>query len=90
MGLKILFGVFCLVFGINKFAGFLPMPDIPGDGGKLMTIYGTSGFMTIIGILEILGGLALISGKFVPLALTILTAIMFNALFFMLYMIWQE
>jgi len=82
MGLRILFGVFCLVFGLNKFIGFLPMPAIEGDGGTLMQIYGTSGFMTIIGILEILGGLALISGKFVPLALTILTAIMFNAFLF--------
>ena len=82
MGLRILFGVFCLIFGINKFAGFMPMPDIPGDGGVLMGIYATSGFMAIIGVLEILGGLALVTNKFVPLALTFLTAVMFNAFVF--------
>jgi len=82
MGLRILFGLFCLIFGLNKFIGFMPFPPIPGDGGTLMGIYATSGFMKIIGMLEILGGLALLVNKFVPLALTILIAIMFNAAIF--------
>ena len=82
MGLRILFGVFCLVFGLNKFLNFLPFPPIPGDGGTLMTIYFTSGFLKIIGVLEIIFGLALIVGKYVPLALTVLGAIMFNAFLF--------
>ena len=82
MGLRILFGVFCLVFGLNKFLGFMPFPAIPGDGGTLMGIYATSGFLKIIGVLEILGSLALLLNKFVPLALTILVAIMFNAFLF--------
>jgi len=82
MGIRILFGVFCLVFGLNKFLGFMPFPPIPGDGGTLMTIYATSGFMKIIGVLEIIFGLALILGKFVPMALTVLGAIMFNAFLF--------
>jgi len=60
----------------------MEFPAIPGDGGTLMGIYITSGFMKIIGILEILGGLALIAGKFVPLALTFMIAIMFNATVF--------
>ena len=82
MGIRILFGVFCLIFGLNKFLNFLPMPSIPGDGGTLMGIYATSGFMKIIGVLEILGGLALVVNKFVPLWLTVLVAIMFNAFIF--------
>ena len=82
MGLRIVFGLFCLIFGINKFAHFMEFPTIPGDGGTLMGIYVSSGFMKIIGIFEILGGLALIAGKFVPLALTLMIAIMFNATVF--------
>ncbi len=82
MGLRILFGLFCLIFGLNKFIGFMPFPPIPGDGGTLMGIYATSGFLKVIGVLEILGGLALLVNKYVPLALTILIAIMFNAALF--------
>lgn len=82
MGIRILFGLFCLIFGVNKFAPFLPMPEIPGDGGTLMGIYATSGFLKIIGALEIIGGLLLIVGKYVPLALTFMIAIMFNAAIF--------
>lgn len=82
MAIRMLFGLFCLIFGLNKFMGFLEFPTIPGDGGTLMSIYFTSGFLSIIGILEILGGLALLVNKFVPLSLTILIAIMFNATLF--------
>lgn len=82
MGLRIFFGLFLVVFGLNKFMGFLVFPEIPGDGGELMRIYAVSGFMKIIGVLEILAGLALILNKFVPLALTVAVAIMLNALIF--------
>jgi len=79
LGLRILFGLFVLIFGLNKFIGFIPVPAVPGDGGTLMSIYASSGFLKIIGVLEIVGGLMLLSGKFVPLALTFMIAIMFNA-----------
>ena len=82
MGIRILFGLFCLIFGINKFANFLPAFEIPGDGGVLMGIYMSSGFMKIIGVIEVIGGLALLINKYVPLALTFLIAIMFNAFLF--------
>jgi len=58
------------------------MPEVLGDGATLMGIYFSSGFMKIIGVLEILGGLALIINKYVPLALTVLVGIMFNALIY--------
>ncbi len=80
--IRIVFGVFCLVFGLNKFIGFIPLPPIEGDGGELMRIYAQSGFMKFIGILEIVFGLLLIIGKYIPLATTVLGAIMVNALVF--------
>ncbi len=80
MGLRILLGLLVLIFGLNKFLHFIPIPPTPGDGGELMRIYASSGFLSLIGILEILGGLALLTNKFVPLAL--IAAIMFNAAVF--------
>ena len=82
MGIRILLGVMMVIFGLNKFAGFMPMPEMSGDVASLMTIYGKSGFMSLIGVLEIVFGAALLAGKYVPLALTFLTAILFNAALF--------
>jgi len=82
MGLRILFGLFVLVFGLNKFLNFIPFPPMEGDAATLMGIYYTSGFLKLIGILEVLGGLALLLNKYIPLSLTVLVAIMFNAAVF--------
>ena len=80
--LRILLGVFMVTLGLNKFLVFIEIPSPPGDGGELMRIYITSGFLKLIGVLELLGGIALLIQSFVPLALTVLTAIMFNAAIF--------
>ena len=81
-GIRILLGVMLVVFGLNKFLGFMPMPEMSEDANALMAIYGKSGFMSLIAVLEIIFGIALLAGKYVPLALTIITAIMFNAAVF--------
>lgn len=80
--IQVLLGLFMLILGLNKFLVFIEIPNPPGDGGQLMQIYISSGFLKLIGVLEILGGIALLANKFVPLALTLLTAIMFNAFLF--------
>lgn len=53
-----------------------------GTAGQLMSIYVESGFMKMIGGLEILIGISLLMQKFVSLSLTILAAIIFNAVVF--------
>ena len=79
MILRLLLGAMMLLFGIDKFFQFLNVPPIPGDGGKLMDIYARSGFLTILGVLETLAGIALLVNRFVPIALIITIAILFNA-----------
>jgi len=53
-----------------------------GDAQTLMGIYASSGFMKLIGVIKILSGLLLISGKYVSLGLTFIVAIFFNAALF--------
>ena len=77
--LALLLGLFMIAIGLNKFLVFTAIPNPPGDGGALMEIYLTSGFLKLVGILEILGGIALLMHRFVPLGLVLITAIMFNA-----------
>jgi putative oxidoreductase len=88
LGLRILVGLAMVVFGLNKFLNFMPQPE-PGAMGEQMvqlgTLLGSSPFMKIIGLLEILGGVALLVGKYVPLALTLLVAVMFNAFLFHMF-----
>lgn len=77
--LRILLGILMLVFGLDKFFHFLTLPPIPGDGGTLMEIFARSGFLNIIGVLETLAGIALLTNRFVPFALILTIAILFNA-----------
>ena len=79
MILRLLLGAMMLLFGIDKFFQFLNVPPIPGDGGILMEIYTRSGFLTILGVLETLAGIALLVNRFVPIALIVTIAILFNA-----------
>ena len=77
--LRLLLGALMLIFGLDKFFHFLTLPPIPGDGGVLMDIFARSGYLTIIGVLETLVGIALLANRFMPIALTITIAILFNA-----------
>ena len=63
----------------------MPMPEMTGNAAEQMRIYGQSGFMNIIGILEILIGASLLTNKYVGLGLTFAVAIMFNAALFHLF-----
>jgi len=80
--LRVLLGLFMLIVGINKFLNFIPMAVPEGDFAQLMGVLESSGFLKLIGVLEILIGIALLFGKWVPLALIFSVAIMFNALVF--------
>jgi len=80
--IRILLAVFMLIFGLDKFLHFVPIPPVEGVGGELMSIYAESGFLYLIGTLQIISGIALLIKKYVPLALIVIVAIMFNALVF--------
>ncbi len=68
---RLLLGLVFVVFGANYFLNFFAMPG-PAEGTPaamfLGAIYG-SGMLTLIKVLEIAGGVLLLSGRFVPLAL---------------------
>ncbi|MEM9329666.1 MAG: DoxX family membrane protein [Bacteroidota bacterium] len=80
--LRWLLGLIMVIIGLNKFLVYIEIPGPPGDGGELMRIYITSGFLKLVGVLECLGGAALLLNKLVPTALTFISAIMFNAAVF--------
>jgi len=79
LGLRILFGLMLLAFGLNKFLGFMPPPELTEEAGAFMGALAQTGYMLpMIGIVEALAGLALLSGLFVPLMLVILAPVSVN------------
>ena len=79
---RILLGVIFLVFGLNGFLHFLlPKGEIPPLALQFFGALGSTGYMSVIFALQILGGLLVLAG-FVPLGLTILVPIIVNILLF--------
>ena len=84
---RILLGLVFVVFGSNAFLHFLPMPPLPqGVTGEYLHAFFASGYVYVIGAFQVIGGLLLLIGRFVPLGLTILAAIIVNIWAFHLLM----
>jgi uncharacterized membrane protein YphA (DoxX/SURF4 family) len=80
---RVLLGLIFIVFGSNAFLHFIPMPPLPqGLAGDYIRVFSTSGYVYVIGAMQVVGGLLVLIGRFVPLGLTILAAIIFNILVF--------
>jgi putative oxidoreductase len=80
---RILLGLIFVVFGSNAFLHFIPMPPPPQNlAGDYVRVFISSGYVYVIGGLQVLSGLLLLIGRFVPLGLIILGAIIFNILVF--------
>ena len=79
---RILLGLIFLVFGLNGFLNFLHLPIPPGPAGQYMGLLFASHYVMVVFVLEILGGVLLLSGQFIPLALVLLGPVIFNILLF--------
>ncbi len=72
-------GLPLVVFGLNGFLQFLPMPPLEGDAAAFMGGLAATGyFFPLLKGTEVLAGLALLSGRGVPLALTVLAPIVLH------------
>ncbi|WP_044399786.1 DoxX family membrane protein [Lacinutrix sp. Hel_I_90] len=82
--LRILLGLFVLVFGLNKLVpgGFLPMPETSGDAAAYFTALMNSKTLMLVAVVEVLAGLALIFNKFGALFALILMSVSVNAVLF--------
>jgi len=85
--IRILLGLVFVFFGSNGLLHFLPMPPLPqGVAGEFLHAFLASGYASVISAFQVLGGLLLLIGWFVPLGLTILGAIIVNIWIFHLLM----
>ena len=84
---RYLLGFLFTVIGLNGFFHFLPMPP-PANPLALqyLTVVTASHYMVLIFLLQLIAGLLLLANRFVPLALTLLAAVLFNILLYHLTM----
>ncbi len=85
---RVLLGLLFIVFGSNAFLKFLgPPPPMQGQAGAFITALMSSGYIYVIAVLEVLGGLCLLLGaRFVPLGLTLLGPVIVNIVLFHVFL----
>ncbi len=82
MVLRILLGLFVLVFGLNKFLHFIPMGEMSQEAGAYFGALVSTKTLTLVAVVEIVAGLALIFNKFGALWALILMSVSINAVLF--------
>ena len=75
---RVLLGLAFVTFGLNFFVPFLPAPThaMPPEAGMLAGGLAASGLFTLIKIVEVAAGLALVVNRMVPLALALLAPVL--------------
>jgi len=80
---RLLLGLIFVIFGINILFPFLPMPPMPpSDATTFATILMQHKYMAFVGVIQLVSGILLLVGRYVPLALTLLGPVIVNILLF--------
>lgn len=84
---RVLLGLVFVVFGSNGFLQFLPMPPLPHNiTGDFLRAFFVSHYIYAVAACQVLGGLLLLIGRFVPLGLTILGPVIVNIVLFHIFL----
>src|ERR1700756_5928391 len=83
---RCLLGLIFLTFGLNGFLHFIPMPPPTGVAAQFLGAIFISRLYVVLFLLQIVPALLLLANRYVPLALTILGAIVFNILCIHIFM----
>jgi putative oxidoreductase len=79
---RFLLGLIFLVFGLNGFLHFIPMPPPSGVAGQFLGAMFVSNYLLVVSGLQVISGALLLINRYVPLALAILAPIIVNILLF--------
>src|SRR2546430_55549 len=85
---RVLLGLMFVVFGSNIFLQFIPMPKTPPPPLALNFAKALmeSHYMLVVGALQVIAGLLLLIGRFVPLGLALLGPVIVNILLFHIFL----
>ena len=77
-----LFRSIFLVFGLNGFLNFIPMPPPGGIAGQFMGALYASHYLWVIFAFQLVAGMLLLVNRYVPLAVAVLAPVIVNILTF--------
>jgi len=79
---RYLAGVIFLIFGLNGFLNFLPLPSPGGVAGQFMGALYVSHYLWVIFAFQVVAAILLLANRYVPLAVAILAPVIVNILVF--------
>jgi uncharacterized membrane protein YphA (DoxX/SURF4 family) len=78
-----LLGLIFVVFGLNIFLHFIPMPPPPeGPAREFMTALFVSRYLYVVGALQVVGGFLLFTGRWAALGLALVGPVIVNIVCF--------
>jgi putative oxidoreductase len=79
---RYLAGVIFLVFGLNGFLHFIPLPPPEGVAGQFMSALYVSHYLWVIFAFQVIAGVLLLINRYIPLAVAMLAPVLVNILTF--------
>jgi putative oxidoreductase len=79
---RYLAGLIFLVFGLNGFLHFIPLPPPGGIAGQFMGALYVSHYLWVIFAFQVIAGILLLVNRYVPLAVAVLAPVIVNILAF--------
>ena len=84
---RVLLGLVFVVFGSNAFLHFIPMPEMQGAAGAFIGALASSGYIYVIAMLEVVGGLCLLIGsRLTPPGLMLLGPVIVNIVLYHIFL----
>ncbi len=81
--LRIVLGAILVIFGVNKFIGFIPVLEfVNPDASVFFEVLANSYLLKTVGLVEIIAGFLLLINIYVPFALVVLAPISINIILF--------
>ena len=79
---RLLLGLIFVVFGLNAFLQFIPMPPPTGLAGQFIGALFQSHYLWVVAVLQIAGGALLLVNRYVALGLVLLGPVIVNILLY--------
>ena len=85
--IRVLLALILIIFGLNKFLNFMPLPPMPESAQAFMGALIETGYlMVIVAIVEIIAGIFLLINRYSAFMLILIFPILVNALLFHLFL----